>query len=124
MSDEQGSRIIELTREVAGAMGLAELIRKAWTDASPEYRQRLSDKLIESVSANQWELRVFLQPILAEVLQEKGVQDRLKLAIEALLPEIEDHLIAETRKELSLAVRDAIPKALEEIGYAKKRAHR
>jgi hypothetical protein len=110
---QEASRIVELTREIAGAQGLAQLIRQAWTDASPEYRQKLADQLITAAAGDWNALRAAMEAIVPEVLTKSGMKERMTEAILAALPAIEKQLIDAAIKQVEKAAREGIKGALE-----------
>jgi hypothetical protein len=121
---QAASRIVELTREIAGSQGLAQLIRQAWTDASPEYRQKLADKLIESV---QWDTHLIaeaMRPAIVEALQTSGMHARIVAKVKEVLPEIEAKVLVEVQNEIARAVKESVPKAIEEIHREQTRGRR
>lgn len=115
-SNEKANRLVELTREIAGAQGLAGMLREAWKDATPENRKKLIDEMVVSLQGDRYVLREVMLKIVNEAIEsDPAIRERVMEVVKANLPEVEKQVISEVTKQIAEAVKNAVPDALQRI---------
>lgn len=115
---EDRNRIVELTREIAGAQGLAALLRQVWKDADDEHRKKLSNEMILALATDHYMLREALSPLVKEMWEDgrlDGLKEEMKQVIEEQLPKLSAQLAEETKSKLLDAARGAMGDALRRV---------
>jgi tRNA A37 N6-isopentenylltransferase MiaA len=115
---EDRNRIVELTREIAGAQGLAALLRQVWKDADEEHRKKLSNEMILALATDHYMLREALSPLVKEMWEDgrlDEVKETMRAEIEAQMPKLTAQVAEETKGKLLEAARLAMADALRRV---------
>lgn len=115
---EDRNRIVELTREIAGAQGLAALLRQVWKDADEEHRKKLSNEMILALATDHYMLREALTPLVKEMWEDgrlDEVKKQMQQVIEDSMPRLVEQLAKETEGQLLQAAKGAMGDALRRV---------